>query len=513
MKRDLEEAHNRFQTAADPEIVTQWVSWPEYETFTKYLIAVAKLFANAAMDQKMRDEHSSYWSLRQALRDTPLHPYEYIDVFSFVVGTSLLAGEIGSAVEKLRESAKVLCEVENPMRHELYRVLAGETTRKIHGVKTVKLLVPLKLSSAVNAVIAKTAIPDKIIQAMGPSEAKRSDLADVMILFGAPENHANYFKHGAEKSREVAWMFNAPSARKIVVLQLADCPAFDSSKYEIWPGSNQFDAKAFGNRPPVFIEGFQQTIQVREVVTVPSSPGDPVVDATLVHLFDGRYIYYSDTFPPYPICVRSDEFGVEIDDDVRVSELRPGDVLLIRTGSASRSFLRTRAISWLMERNTEREVQRIVEVADTYKKSLKATFGQSEFIARLVRDGMEEHYIRNQIARAFVESTIATQRSENFIKIANAMGFEYGQNEWEAIVRIQTAHRQAGHAAVQELRENVLADESWQEVVSEPGIATLNAGSAGEIVLVPVVQKPDQKVHVAVNSIGHLHTNLRLFNE
>jgi hypothetical protein len=391
--------------------------------------------------------------------------------------------------------------------------LSGESRLKLSGSKSVQLLVPLKFVDATNASIAGLQNPLQRIVAMGTTSAKRSDLADVMFLFGSPENHASFFKHGIERSREVAWIFNAPSARQVVVFQLADSIPFDSKNYEIWPDSKQFDAKAIGNRPSVFIESFEQSAALEEITPEPPPPTDPVVEALLVHLFNHRFIYFSDLIPPYAICVRSGEAGVEIDDDVKVSSLRPGDVLLVRTGEASRGFLREHAIKWLKANYKEKEVQGFIAVADTYKKALKAKFHQSDFMRRLMRDGLEEQYIKNQIERAFLPSTIATLRKENFLKISSALELDYGDNEWAAIVKIQTAHRQAGRIAVQELREGVLADESWLETVSEPGIATLNAGAAGEIVLIPVVQKPEQKVQVSIHAIGQLQINQRMFNE
>jgi len=143
---------------------------------------------------------------------------------------------------------------------------------------------------------------------------------------------------------------------------------------------------------------------------------------------------------------------------------------------------------------------------------LQTKYDDSGFIRQLVNGGMEEGYIRNQILRSFVGSTIATQKPENFIQIAQALGLNYGQESWSAIINLQTAHRQAGHAASQELREIVREDDSWQDVVNEPGIAKLKAGSIGEMVLIPVVQKPDQIVRVSVSSLGQLHHKPVLFH-
>jgi hypothetical protein len=56
--------------------------------------------------------------------------------------------------------------------------------------------------------------------------------------------------------------------------------------------------------------------------------------------------------------VRSGEIEVEIDDDIRASSLQPGDVLLIRTGAASHSFLRSHAKVWLEQRFGSADVTR-----------------------------------------------------------------------------------------------------------------------------------------------------------
>ena len=513
MQRNLVEAHNRFETAANIDIITQWISWPEYEEFCHHLNSVLKLLDSNSINAQLRAEIDGYKLLRRSMRSTPLNPREHIRHMSMSVGDSHLQGELGEKIGKLRQSIQELSISDNPMRAELVLYLSGHSRLKLNGSKSVQLLVPLKFVDATNASIAELQNHSQKIVAMGTRAAKRSDLADVMFLFGSPENHASFFTHGIERSREVAWIFNAPSARQIVVFQLADCFPFDSKNYEIWLDSNQFDAKSIGNRPSVFIENYEQSTELEEIATPPAPPTDPVVEALLVHLFNHRFIYFSDLIPPYAICVRSGEAGVEIDDDVKVSSLRPGDVLLVRTGEASRSFLREHAIKWLRANYKEKEVQSFIAIADTYKKALKSKFHQSEFMRRLIRDGLKELYVKNQIERAFLPSTIATRRKENFLKISSALELDYGDDEWAAIKKIQTAHQQAGRIAVQELREGVLADESWLETVTEPGIATLNAGAAGEIVLIPVVQKPEQKVQVSIHSIGQLQINQRMFNE
>jgi len=512
MGRDLHEAHRRFSMAEAVEVVTLWVDWPEYESFTRNLVSLSKLLDSSTIDTKLRVERDGCWALRRALQSTPLHPSEYIGD-STLVGVTLYAGEIGNAVEKLRESVVVLLASKNPMRYELEQALSGGSTVNIESAQTVKILTPKKFVSLVNDVMLNKHISDRSIKATSPIEAKLSDHSDVVFAFGALENHANFFKNPHERSREIAWILNAPASFKIVLFQLADCPPFDVSKYEIWKNTNQFVPKTLGVQPSSFIEGFEPTIRVDPINPTAVVPGDPVVEAVVVHLFNGHYVYFSDAVPPKPTCIRNGELEVEIDDGVNPSTLQPGDVLLIRTGPASHSFLRSHAVDWLERECGKSEVKQMIEIVDNYKNALKLKYGNAGFAQMLVADGMEEHYVRNQIVRAFVDSTIATQRAANFIQIAKALGFDYGEDEWSVITKIQTAHRQAGRAAVQELREIVIADESWQDVVNEPGIAKLRAGSVGELVLIPVVQKPDQKVRVSVGSIGLLQRNLKLFHE
>ena len=504
MLRDLDEAHVRFLNAELIGITTQWVSWPEYTIFTESLISFSKLADGAALDQKTRIERDRYWDLRRVLRGTPIHPGEYFDS-SIQVADVDLNSELGVSLSKLRESVKLLCTTENPMRTEMLRHFTSEPNLGSSLAKKAYLLVSNKSVSQVNEILVAESFDNNLVQAVKLNQARQLEAAEIMIIFGAPENHANYYKNGIEKSREVAWLFNSPAARRVLIYQLADCPSFDSSLYEIWPGSNQFKAKSVGEKPSAFIEGFEPIVGINPIHPPPSVPGDPVVDAVVVHLFNGRYIYYSEAVPPKPTCVRSGEIEVEIDDEVRASALQPGDVLLIRTGAASHTFLRSHAKVWLVEKYGDLATEEMFEIADTYKKLLQTKFDDSGFIRQLANGGMEEGYIRNQILRSFVGSTIATQKSENFIKIAQALGLNFGQETWSAIINLQTAHRQAGHAASQELREIVREDDSWQDVVNEPGIAKLKAGSIGEIVLIPVVQKPDQIIRVSVNSLGQLY--------
>lgn len=511
MFRDLDEAHVRFLNAELIGITTQWVSWPEYTIFTENLISFSKLADGAALDQKTRAERDRYWDLRRVLRGTPIHPGEYFDV-SIPVADVDLNSELGVSLSRLRESVILLCTTENPMRIEMLRHFASEPNLGRSLAKKAYLLVSNKSVSKVNEILMAESFDNNLVQAMKSNQARQLEAAEIMLIFGAPENHANYFKKGIEKSREVAWLFNSPAARKILIYQLADCPSFDSSVYEIWPGSNQFQAKSVGEKPLAFIDGFEPVIRIDPIRPPIPVIGDPVVEAVVVHLFNGRYIYYSDAVPPKPTCVRSGELEVEIDDEVRATTLQPGDVLLIRTGAASHTFLRSHAKVWLVERYGELETEQMFEIADTYKKSLQTKYDDSGFIRQLVNGGMEEGYIRNQILRSFVGSTIATQKSENFIQIAQALGLNFGQETWSAIINLQTAHRQAGHAASQELREIVREEDSWQDVVNEPGIAKLKAGSIGEMVLIPVVQKPDQIIRVSVSSLGQLHHKPVLLN-
>lgn len=167
MARDLKQTIDRFECAASVGIVTQWVSWPEYETFVRNLVAVAKLLDNRAMNQELRDEYLSYWYLRRALRNTPLHPREYLKSFKFVIGTSKLVGELGKTVDDLRESSKNICQVDNPVREAMFQQFTTDSASEIETVQTVKMLVPLKFVAATNTAINDSGELYKYFRAMG----------------------------------------------------------------------------------------------------------------------------------------------------------------------------------------------------------------------------------------------------------------------------------------------------------------------------------------------------------
>ena len=511
MSRDIEQAHERFTAAEKVSVSSHWVAWPEYERFVAAQREVEKLFESGSLAFDIKNERDWYWALRRAISSTPLHPSEFVGEVPYPAVASLLQGQVLDTFEVLRKCFQALLETENPFRQMLWTSI--EKFASI-GKNQMQVLVPRQLVTSVdNLFEPRYSDLDLHIEVLDATRAKRSNIADAVFIFGSPERQAGWFKSGIERSREVAWIFNAPSAREIVQFQLADGLPFNSSNYEVWDGAQQFVPKLVGSKPLIDLPQFEQILHIDEVREPSYSVSDPVVDATLVHLLDGRYVYYSDVVPPRPICVRNGESSIEIDDDLRVSSLRAGDVLLIRTGSASRSYLRHHAMTWLLERYEQEEIDSFFGIIETYKNALKSKYGSRQFIADAVRKGLKEHYVQHQILRSFSETTIATQRPENFITIAQTLGLGFGEKEWKAVSQIQVAHRKAGTTAVSELQENVINDESWLDIVSGPGIATLNSGSAGEIVLIPVISTPSIKHQVSLTELGRLKINRRIPHE
>ena len=193
MTRDLNEAHVRFLNAELVDVTSQWVTWPEYLTFSKNLILFSKLVDEAALDQKTRIERDRYWDLRRALRGTPLHPRECFDIAAIVDGFEL-DGELGVALSKLRESAKLLYATNNPMRIEMVQHFSELT--KAGGSQNQKayLLVDYKLVSKTNEILSAESLNSLKVQATKLNHAKKLEAAEIMFIFGAPEHHANNFK-------------------------------------------------------------------------------------------------------------------------------------------------------------------------------------------------------------------------------------------------------------------------------------------------------------------------------
>ena len=152
MFRDLNEAHIRFLNAELIGVTTQWISWPEYTTFTENLISYSKLADGAALDQKTRNERDQYWDLRRVLRGTPIHPSEYFDS-SILIDDVDLNSELGKSLSRLRESVKVLCTTENPMRNEMLQHFASNPSLGSSSAKKAYLLVSNKSVSKVNEIL------------------------------------------------------------------------------------------------------------------------------------------------------------------------------------------------------------------------------------------------------------------------------------------------------------------------------------------------------------------------
>jgi hypothetical protein len=123
------------------------------------------------------------------LRGTPLHPKEFFNC-SVDLEADQLNGELGIAQRKLRESVLGVCNTENPMRHEMYKLLSSEKQCGGDMDKGVYLLVTSKQVPKVNEILDSENSNGRIIKAVSPTQARRSSMVEIMIIFGSPENYS-----------------------------------------------------------------------------------------------------------------------------------------------------------------------------------------------------------------------------------------------------------------------------------------------------------------------------------
>jgi len=145
-----------------------------------------------------------------------------------------------------------------------------------------------------------------------------------------------------------------------------------------------------------------------------------------------------------------------------------------------------------------------METVDTYRKALRGKYGSSAFVSSLVAKGLDEAYVRNQLARAWDPSAMAPQRYENFDRICKTLGLQMGLDEWAHIMALRGGYIAAGVAINGMLKEAIRNDASWQDTVEQQQIATITVGELGEVTLAPILAVAHDPIRRPITQLGEV---------
>lgn len=498
MSRDLEQAIERFDAADKIHLVVQWVSWPEYDSFVAALRLLAKEAQLLHLDGSLRSDYENLWRIRRIIRTSPVSP-ERVTKETALARTPG-GGMYGERLQAAFDALDKLCATENPLTSEIRSYLNGQRRQRIEPPACIQILVDRRASQMFEPQDLEVD-SGYAISLVTVGEARRSDVADVMFVLSDPEEHDSGFKAWESRTRSISWILNAPSARRVICLLLNDCRDFEVSRFEVWPGAGQFDAVFEGRRERIDLDVDYVPPPFRDPEPVSHAPDEQLVDAIRFRLADGGVVYFSDSAGPTPHLLVRDDFAVELVEPKSVGVIQRGSVLLINAAEASRSFITREANRILLESYDANTIAGYRAVVARYKEALLSADAE-ELVRRAKSRNLAEHYIRQQISRARLPDSFATQNRQRFEIICSLLGLPVDGGEWTAVSRLQGANRSAGRVAKDRLRQAIASDEGIYDRILEPSLVAINDPDLGSIVVSAVVENPVKVIDLGVSNLG-----------
>lgn len=498
MSRDLDQAVERFNAAKDIHVIAQWVSWPEYDEYVIALRQLAKEAELVHLDRVLRDVYDRLWQIRRIIRTSPVQPASV----ATNVGLERVSatGVYGERLQGVFSSLDRLCATDNPLIAEITAYLSGRRRQRIVPPATVQILADRRAISLFEPAVLSID-PSYDVSVLTVGEARRSDVADVMFVLADPEDHDSGFKPRAARTRSMSWILNAPSAKRIVCLLLNDCRPFDAGRFEVWPGAGQFDAIVEGRQGRLDLDVDYVPPPFKDPGPVAVVVGEQTVNATRFRLADGSVVYFSDSAGPKPHLLVRDDFGIELIEPTNIKRVGRGSVVMVNASEASRSFINREADRILAETHDAQTIAEYREVVSRYKSALRSA-DADDLLRRARSRNLTDTYIRQQIHRASLPDSFATQDRRRFEIICSLLDLPTDGDQWIAVARLQGANRNAGRVAKNRLRQAVVADESVYDRILEPSLVTIEDPDFGSIVVSAVVEVPVEVADVGVSNLG-----------
>ena len=508
MNRDLQQTIRRYEATENSVIKYKGLQWDEFEHFLAELKLLERVCDQLTPPPVAARLLQNLRTVRRMLRSAPINPGHPSLRLNDVLTTDLSSfpPEIKAQFEKCQAVISVLLKQDSHPAWDHIEALNSKIS-------------PNNPELTINAVVLNGAIEivDEIattkkwnLHVSDLTRAKKSDIADIAIVFGSPEFHSNWHLEFEEQSRSVAWLFNSPIAKETHVVSWPGNYKFDLNRYAAWQGAELQNVSISGST--------HFTIDIDRLSEISSGSSTPprITDATTGHiapvkatpikLTNDTWIFFSDESGPSANFVDMDDFDVVVRESPSIKKLTPGMVLVVRDDDAGRSFLEDEALNWIVERYGSDQMNKSLLVRDSFRKAVQE-LGRDQFCLRKLREaGLDEAQATRRLRLAHDPNHIAPQEMEEFFAICSAAGMAVDDEVWDHIVLLRTAFRQAGHRARKLLEQAIQSDTTWQGVVETPAMVKISISGTGSIVLAPIIEVQQTQVEVPISRLGQLHT-------
>lgn len=511
MKAHISKTIIFFKSQLHTTLESEFHSWPEFDHFQGRLWALEKETSKVQPAHSISQLMTAAKTVKQILHKSPLQP-RMVDLLLEVASFDsdfLEQSNLSVTVKQLTESASQLVESNNPMSDAAIKFVSrardGQNSSEMVSSSTV-LIVDRRAKDFVQDIWLQEYGLDAV--AHSAQEARVLPPFGVSVIFGSPKWHIRGWKTDENTgSHPSSWLINTPTGCSQLVLLTEGSPTFKSREFAPWSESQVPKSSCV----PKNISPVRSDIIPEWTPTPPPanrSDSDQMaglVEARPILLPDGYWIYFatSQAGPKPGVVVLGDD-GVSYEYS-EVNRLNRGQILLIRSASASREYLRQQAEEYLDRKHGNGCSTEYFTSLDDFKHAVQ-NFGKSEFYPaqKLQNRGFSPSEARRRLNDAWDETVIAPDSRDVYEKLCDAVGFQPGRNSWLHLTRIRTAMRQAGLMARRELLQVLKNDLSWPEPVSLGDIYVVRSDDLGEMHIAKIEEVSNSIQEIHLTRLGRL---------
>jgi len=491
--RQLQSTMTRFEHAREPDIIFRNVSWPAFENFLAAIKALQAASHPYPESQSVRDALRRWIAARDLLLSSfvaPNHP-------SLNLGAEELwgppaDGELGRIQIQTRELVRAL----HAERHHGLLALGEMITNRSRirwprAGKTRVIVKPRAVGGTLDALNGLDS-PEGISWEVLPLfTARQSGPCDVTIVLGPAEKHSDWRIPVAERSRHVAWLFNAPMSPHIIVISWGGSSTFNSELYESNPNNPQLDARVLSDVG--FTQNLFSVLPDEEESVAVWSPADETASAEAVRcrdflLPDNRWISFGIDAGPKPLRIPHDsEYEIDIVDQHRANHVDIGDIFILLEGTQDRHLRDVYCADWLKERQAA-NFETVRKTVSDYKAAIWSRRHDPVFKTALDRAGLRVSQPQAQISRANPgDPAIGPRYEDDFNRIATVAGWFPPHDAWEHVRLLRGGYSYAGRRIREQLLGVVRSDHSWHDDIIAKQIAVLDVPNLGRVTLAPIL--------------------------
>lgn len=504
---EFRETIERYSFAEMPDTTVINVRWPAFERFDGALRELNRRYPEFPSARTVDVDITRFRRARLLLRSSFAAPNDPDVGLSAEDELPSAEGDLGALQTAVRVAAGALATEPHPAVDALRQAFESDSRFEwpAPGICRVVVTGPGKAASerALSGIGASNGVTWEV---RSLTESKRAGHCSVTLLAGSPELLLDWRTAPETRAALVAWLFNAPMSPHVVAMLWAGSVHFDSDRYEASPASSALDPRVLN------IGGLElprlMALDDVDLPPVSSRPTQPrAVDETTVESIDfmlpeKKWISFGIEDGPLPRRVDDEsEFEIEIE-SVATNRVRVGDVLVVLEATADRAYRRELCGEWIRDNTTSFDVNAALAQIDEYKREVRRLRYREDLVRKLIAKGLEDTYIRSQIARASNPDAIAPQRFQDFALIASVVGMNATEADWRKVKALRAGYMHAGRVISSRLRDAVRDDTSWLDIVGHQQIARITVESLGTVTLAPVLRVIAERAQRPESQLG-----------